>query len=178
MPLAPDYHTAEMVRAMPDDGNRYEVVWGELFVTPPPTKAHQRIVGRLLVTLGKYCDGEAVGEPFSSPADISWGPDTLVQPDLFVLAPAHTGDEWPESPRLRLVVEVLSPSTARRDRFQKRRLYQANGVETLWLVDPERHLVEAWSPAAMLPVVITDRLTWHPAGALAPLEIELGSILG
>jgi hypothetical protein len=34
MPLAPDFYTAEMVRAMPDDGNRYEVVWGELFVTP------------------------------------------------------------------------------------------------------------------------------------------------
>lgn len=145
MPLAPDYHTAELVRAMPDDGNRYEVVWGELL---------------------------------TSPADISWSVDTLVQPDLFVIAPEHVGDDWPAAPRLRLVVEVLSPSTARRDRFQKRRLYQANGVETLWLVDPERHLVEAWSPAAMLPVVITDRLTWHPAGASAPLEIELGSILG
>lgn len=178
MPLAPDFHTAEMVRAMPDDGNRYEVVWGELLVTPPPTKVHQRIVGRLLVTLNDYCNGAAVGEPFHSPADISWGPDVLVQPDLFVLAPEHTGDEWPESPRLPLVIEVLSPTTALRDRFRKRKLYQDNGVELLWLVDPERRLVESWTPEAIFPVVEPERLAWHPAGAAVPLVIEFGSIFG
>ncbi len=66
MPFAPDFHTAEMVRAMPDDGNRYEVVWGELFVTPSPVKVHQRIVRRLLMSLGEYCEREGVGEPLAS----------------------------------------------------------------------------------------------------------------
>ncbi len=177
-PLAPDFHTAEMVRAMPDDGNRYEVVWGELFVTPSPRRPHQRIVGRLLVSLGAYCEREGVGEPLTSPADISWSLDTLVQPDVFVLAPEHAGDEWPAAPRLRLVAEVLSPSTARRDRFQKRKLYQANGVEVLWLVDPDRRLVETWTPAATLPVVESERLTWQPDGASEPLVLELGAIFG
>lgn len=178
MPLAPDFHTAEMVRAMPDDGNRYEVVWGELFVTPSPIKAHQRIVRRLLVALSEYCAREEVGEPFTSPADISWSIDSLVQPDVFVIAPEHADDEWPAVRRLRLVIEVLSPSTARRDRFQKRKLYQANGVEMLWLVDPERRLVETWTPAATLPVVESDRLTWRPDGASEPLVLELSSIFG
>jgi Uma2 family endonuclease len=80
--------------------------------------------------------------------------------------------------RLRLVIEVLSPSTARRDRFQKRKLYQANGVEVLWLVDPERRMVELWTPAATLPVVESDRLTWQPDGASESLVLELSSILG
>ncbi len=134
MPLAPDFYTAEMVRAMPDDGNRYEVVWGELFVTPAPVRVHQRIVRRLLMSLGEYCEREGVGEPLTSPADISWSVDSLVQPDVFVVAPEHADDEWAAVRRLRLVVEVLGPSTERRDRFQKRKLYQANGVEMLWLV--------------------------------------------
>lgn len=178
MPLAPDFHTAEMVRAMPDDGNRYEVVWGELFVTPSPAKEHQRIIRRLLGSLDVYCEREGVGEAFSSPADISWSPDTLVQPDVFVLAPEHADHEWRDVRRLRLVVEILRPSTARRDRFQKRKLYQDNGVETLWLVDPERRLVETWTPEAMFPVVETERLSWHPAGAAVPFVLDLRSIFG
>ena len=88
MPLAPEYFTADMVRAIPDDGKRYELVWGELLVTPASVK------------------------------------------DLL------------------LVAEVLSPATARRDRFQKRKLYQAQGVGMLWLVDPVRMVVEVWTPDA------------------------------
>jgi Uma2 family endonuclease len=71
------------------------------------------------------------------------------------------------------VVEVLSPSTARRDRFQKRKLYQANGVETLWLIDPERRLVETWTPDQMLPAVEAERVRWQPIGAMQPLTVVL-----
>jgi Uma2 family endonuclease len=173
VPLAPDFHTADMVRAMPDDGNRYEVVWGELFVTPSPVRHHQRIVGRLLVALLDYCERAGIGEALTSPADISWGIDSLVQPDAFVVAPEHTSDEWRDVKNLRLVIEVLNPTTARRDRFQKRKLYQANGVEVLWLVDHERQIVETWTPDAMLPQVETERVTWHPLGAMQPLTLVL-----
>ncbi len=173
MPLAPEYYTAEMVRALPDDGQRYEVVWGELPVTPAPVKRHQRVVGRLHAALHAYCAGTNVGEALMSPADISWDADSLVQPDVFVVAPEHANHEWKDIRHLRLVIEVLSPTTASRDRFQKRRLYQENGVETLWLVDPDRRLVETWTPERMLPVVETERVLWHPAETPEELRIEL-----
>lgn len=177
MPLAPDYYTADMVRAMPDDGKRYEVVWGELLVTPAPVKRHQRVVGRLYAALHAYCARTNVGEAFTSPADISWDSDSLVQPDVFVVAPEHANHEWKDIRHLRLVVEVLSPSTASHDRFQKRKLYQENGVETLWLVDAERGLVETWTPEQMFPVVATERVIWQPAGADDELVVELAELL-
>src|SRR6266542_2940574 len=81
---APVYYTAEMVRAMPDDGNRYEVVYGELLVTPAPRPWHQILVQRLSFAIGTYLQREPVAIVLSSPADISWGLDVLVQPDVFV----------------------------------------------------------------------------------------------
>src|SRR5881398_1100629 len=82
---APTYWTAEMVRQLPDDGNRYEVVYGELLVTPAPRFDHQLLVSRLFLPLGNYLAHEPVGIVLTSPADISWGRDVLVQPDLFVV---------------------------------------------------------------------------------------------
>ena len=179
MPMALPYYTAEMVRAMPEDGNRYEVVHGELFVSPSPARPHQRVVTDLIVLLALYCRQYGVGEPLVSPADISWGPDTLVQPDVFVIAPSESGGvEWATVRTLRLVAEVLSPSTSRNDRFAKRKLYQAQGVETLWLVDIERRLVEVWRPDTLFPHVETERIAWHPPEAAEPLVIELGELFG
>ncbi len=111
---APTYYTADMVRALPDDGNRYETVHGELLVTPAPRLWHQKIVTRLLVELEQYVEKHRLGVVLSSPADISWSEDTLVQPDVFVadLDQARTLD-WREVKTLLLVIEVLSPSTAR-----------------------------------------------------------------
>ncbi len=78
--VAPVYYTADMVRALPDDGNRYEVVYGELLVSPAPRLWHQEVAQRLLVALRVYLEREPVGHVLASPADISWGPDVLVQP--------------------------------------------------------------------------------------------------
>src|SRR5438067_13933482 len=84
---APLYYTADMVRALPDDGNRYEVVYGELLVTPAPRPWHQVLVQRLIVALATYLHRDPVGLVLSAPADISWGRDVLVQPDVFVVLP-------------------------------------------------------------------------------------------
>jgi hypothetical protein len=83
---APVYYTADMVRALPEDGNRYEAVFGELLVTPSPRVWHQVIVGRLLEVLTAYLHRYPVGYALSSPADISWSADTLVQPDVLCQA--------------------------------------------------------------------------------------------
>ena len=177
MPLAPQYFTADMVRALPEDGQRYEVVHGELLVTPAPTMPHQRVVTRLVVALAPYCERLSLGEVLTSPADVSWGEDVLVQPDVFVTARDEAGlSEWSSLRTLDLVVEVLSPSTAKQDRFQKRRLYQRQRVETLWIVDIDRALVEVWTPDAILPLVRTEELVWHAPGAAEPLVIPVAGL--
>lgn len=150
MPLAPDYYTADQVRALPDDGNRYELVYGELLVSPSPSYPHQEVVLRLARRIADYCDAVGGLKTVISPADLSWGDDTLVQPDVFVArVPAGGALGWADLRSVVLVAEVLSPSTARNDRFQKRRLYQAQGVETIWLIDLDRRVVEVWPPGAL-----------------------------
>jgi Uma2 family endonuclease len=174
MGMAVTYYTADMVRALPDDGQRYEVVHGELLVTPAPRAWHQEVVRRLILGLSAYTAREGVGHVVASPADISWTDDTLVQPDVFVvdLAEARTLD-WARMKTLLLAVEVLSPSTARADRFTKRRLYQEVGVSTYWIVDPERRCVEVWTPDATFPAIEWQALTWQPAEAAEPLSLSL-----
>ena len=174
---APVYFTADMVRALPDDGNRYELVHGELLVTAAPKLWHQEIVGRLYEELRAYFRRNPVGHVFTSPADISWSPDTLVQPDMFVadLDEVRTLD-WSNVKHLQLAVEVLSPTTARYDRFTKRRLYQDVGVPVYWMVDPDQKLVEVWTPGDLRPVTRKDRVTWTPNGATEPLAIVLADL--
>lgn len=178
MVLPAAYTTADAVRAMPDDGTRLEVVWGELLVTPAPTPAHQRIVVRLTIALGTYTERLRGIETLVSPADISWSDDTLVQPDLVVLPRTEAADgTWRAVRTLLLVIEVLSPSTARHDRFTKRRLYREQGIPTIWLVDSEAGCVEVWTPADVRPVIVRDTLTWRAPGAADALQLEVGELL-
>lgn len=160
---APVYYTADMVRALPDDGNRYETVYGELLVTPAPRLWHQQIVARLLHGLAGYAERVGSAVVLTSPADISWGDDSLVQPDVFVCdrEQARTLD-WKNVRTLHLVIEVLSRSTARYDRFTKRRLYQDVRIPNYWIVDADRHVVEIWTPDDTMPRVETERVIWRP----------------
>lgn len=170
----PLYYSAPMVRALPDDGNRYETVHGELLVTPTPSVRHQMILMRLIERLSSYLASHDVpGSLLHSPADISWSDDTLVQPDLFVadINEVRTLD-WANVKTLLLVIEVLSPSTARNDRFTKRRLYQEARVAAYWVVDPERGIVEVWTPEAEFPHTVKDTVSWQPLGADSSLEID------
>ena len=173
----PIYFTAEMVRALPEDGKRYETVHGELLMTPAPRHLHQRIVSRLLRRLAPYVEGQGIGEAIVSPADISWSDDTMVQPDVFVVAldEARTMD-WSFMKSLLLAVEILSPSSARADRFTKRRLYQEVGVPLYWVVDADEQFVEVWTPDTTFPHFEREVLTWQPAGAKEPLRITLAEL--
>jgi Uma2 family endonuclease len=174
---APAYYTAEMVRALPEDGSRYEVVHGELLVTPSPRLLHQRAQRRLGVALDNYLAGQRVGELFFSPADISWAPDILVQPDLFVASLQETATlEWAKVQTLLLAVEVLSPTSTRADRFTKRRLYQEQRIPQYWIVDADQRQVEVWTPEAVFPVVERERLLWHPEGASDACVVKLAEL--
>jgi Uma2 family endonuclease len=176
MPETAHRWTAEMVRALPDDGNRYEVIDGELFVTPAPRALHQRAVLELAIRLRGYADAGRVGETLISPADIVFREDRLVQPDVFVAPLRPDGGrirEWSEIHGLLLAVEVLSPSTARADRQVKRRLYQEEPVGEYWIVDLDARVIERWRRGDQRPEVLSERLIWQPAAAAAPLEVDL-----
>ena len=171
---SPTFYTAQMVRALPPDGNRYETVHGELLVTPAPRIWHEEIVCRLLMGLREYLRVEPVGHAFGSRSDISWSPDTLVEPDVFVasLDEVRTLD-WAKVKTLLLVIEVLSPSSRRADRFTKRVEYQRQNIPCYWIVDPDARQVEIWAPADTFPRFERERLVWRPAGATQAFELTL-----
>jgi Uma2 family endonuclease len=129
------------------------------------------------MALTQYLAHNPIGSVFASPADISWTPDTLVQPDVFVvdLAEARTLD-WSRMRHLLLAVEVLSPSSVRADRFTKRRLYQEVGVPLYWVVDADERTVEVWTPETTFPSVERGRLTWRPSGAAEDFVLELAEL--
>ncbi|MGH7664319.1 MAG: Uma2 family endonuclease [Gemmatimonadaceae bacterium] len=174
---APLYYTAEMVRELADEGRpwpRYETVYGELLVTPAPRWWHQELVLRLASALRGYIEREAAGRVVIAPADVSWGSDRLVQPDVFVIPVEATRNwDWKDIKQLLLVIEVLSPSTVRGDRFTKRRLYQEARVPLYWIVDADVHAVEVWTPDVHFPRLEHDELIWHPSGAAGPFTMRL-----
>ena len=176
MPAQHTEWTVDMVRALPDDGNRYEVIDGELFVTPAPSVVHQRAVLELAYLVGPYVKTNRIGEAFISPADVVvYGPRKFVQPDLFVVplvngAPMRA---WTETGRLILAAEVISPSTARTDREDKRALYSEKGVPEYWIVDTEERVVERWRPTDSTPDVLAETLVWHADPNVPPLTIDL-----
>jgi Uma2 family endonuclease len=163
--------TAEMVRALPDDGKRYEVLDGELFVSPAPSWQHQRAVRELLIILHQYCQQHAFGEALASPADIEFSEKDLVQPDVFVVPEVRA--TWREIGTLTLAVEVLSPSTARADRYNKRNTYQRYRVPEYWIVDLDARIVERWRPDDARPEILSQSLSWQPGSAFPLLEIDL-----
>jgi Uma2 family endonuclease len=164
-----------MVRALPDDGNRYEVVGGDLLVTPAPAWRHQRAIGGLYRRLDQYVREHMLGEVIFAPADIEFDERNMVEPDLFVIPLVEGGKprDWADVGRLLLAVEVLSPNTARHDRFTKRRLYQERGVPEYWIVDLDARLVERWKPEQERPEILADTIAWHPNASPPPLELDL-----
>jgi Uma2 family endonuclease len=177
MPAEITEWTAEMARAIPDDGNRYEVLDGELFVTPAPKWDHQRVVRELFLVIHPYVRAHHLGEALFSPSDIEFSPRRLLQPDLFVVP--KTGRpvrEWSDVKELLLAVEVLSPSTARADRRRKRLIYQDQGVPEYWIVDGDARLVERWRPDDERPEILVGALEWQPRADIASLVIDLPAV--
>ena len=177
MPDTARRYTVSEVLAFPADGNRYELVHGELLVTPAPGARHQLVLAELHYTLRGYLDrtGRAATAVFS-PADITWDDETLVQPDLFVVPQAEVSADWSTYKTLLLAVEILSPSSGRADRVVKRRLYQDQDVATYWIVDLEAQVVEVWHPDDERPEIMTDVLPWRVAAGAPELAIDLTSL--
>ena len=168
--------TREMVLALPDDGNRYELFDGQLLVTPAPLPRHQMAVQFLSDAISPYVRREAIGWLLASPADLDLGGEQLSQPDLFVLPQRPNPMTWRGAPNPILVIEVLSPGSARGDRLIKRRRFQLAGIPEYWIVDLDAQVVERWRPNEARPEILDQRLEWHPAGASASLLLELSRL--
>ena len=135
--------TYEDYRHTPDD-RRYELLDGELIMVAVPNLEHQRIDARLGWRLARFVEERNLGEVFSAPCDVVLSNTDVVQPDLLSVSHARAhllrgGDNVFGAPDL--IVEILSPSTAGRDRTLKRALYARHGVQEYWLVDPEARTV-------------------------------------
>jgi Uma2 family endonuclease len=178
MPAVKRRWTASEVRQLiaesPLATPRYELVDGELLVTPSPNWPHQRAVNLLWGALEEYLKRQPVGSVATSPFDVELAAESLVQPDVFVVPTHEVRRLLTEMParELSLAAEVLSPSSGRHDRVTKRPHYQRH-VPEYWIVDLDARLIERWRPGDERPEIITITLEWNPAGATAPFSLEL-----
>lgn len=168
--------TLEELHSLPDDGNRYELVGGQLFVTPAPRQLHQVIVHNIAGVLAPYVAAHGLGRVWQARSVIRWGQDE-VEPDVFVRARIADPDaDWSTAPRPILVVEVLSDTTRRRDVHEKRRFYlEVVGVPEYWIVDPDSRTIRVARPACA-DLVADAELSWRPDGAAHALSIPVSAL--
>jgi Uma2 family endonuclease len=138
--------TYEDLKLIPPDRNRYEIVDGELFVSPAPRPLHQRIVGNIFAALRQHVRQHRLGEVFVAPLDVVFARGTVLEPDVLFVSTSrlHCIGEDNLSGPPDLAVEVISESTKRLDREVKLKQYALYGVSEYWLVDPEGNSVEVF----------------------------------
>ena len=161
--------TYDDLLALPDDGLRHELIDGEHFVSPAPGSAHQLIVGNLHVLIREFLRQQPIGVVMLAPFDVVFSQHDVVEPDLIYFSrerfKAVVGEKnaagAPD-----LAIEVLSPSSRRRDEVLKRRLYERTSVPEYWIVDPDLEAVKVYrlvegryEKSAELSLEQGDRLT-------------------
>jgi Uma2 family endonuclease len=162
--------------ALPDDGKRYEVVNGVLYMSPSPNWPHQEIAGAFYRHLYSYVESRGIGGAFTAPLDVQLGPKDVFQPDVVVLL--KTSREKLKKRHIigppDLVVEVVSPGSETHDRYRKIAAYARGGVPEYWIADPGSRTVEVlllegseyrslgvYEGKAMLPSLIVPGLAVH-----------------
>jgi Uma2 family endonuclease len=163
--------------ALPEDRVRHELLDGVHVVTPAPALLHQAAVREVMAVFIAALQGQDRFHLFSSPADIVLGVRTLVQPDVFVVE-RQAGKplrRWEDVGVPVLAVEILSPTTATRDRGAKRRIYQSAGVAEYWIVDLDARLIERWRPGDTRPEIQDGHIEWR-VGDLPELTIALAAL--
>ncbi|MDR1701205.1 MAG: Uma2 family endonuclease, partial [Sporomusaceae bacterium] len=132
-----------------DDGNRYELINGEIYLMTSPNKNHQRISSNLHIEIGNYLKGKKC-EVFHPPFDVILPKEDetketatiTVQPDIFVVCDENKLDDYSCVGAPDLIIEILSPSSVKRDKITKRKLYELNGVREYWIVDPLNQTID------------------------------------
>ena len=169
--------TLEEVHSLPDDGNKYELIRGELFVTPPPTDDHETISARLTRLLDPFVAANGLGYVYH-PRAVMRFQRSEVEPDLMVRTSHPKPSEgWDSAPLPSLIVEIASPTTRRRDREQKRQLYLDARVPEYWIVDPEQRSITVVRPGDR-DHSECEQIVWAPPGTAAQLTLQLSDIFG
>jgi Uma2 family endonuclease len=170
--------TIEAILALPEDGQRHEFLEGVHTVTPSPAVSHQMVVTNIFSALLKWASSNNEFLVMTSPADLRPIPNTLVQPDIFVVRPGTPtiSSKWADLGLPVLVIEILSPGTARRDRGKKRQIYQKAGIAEYWIIDIDSRLVERWKPDDDRPEIISNRFTWLPDRECEELDIDVSAL--
>jgi Uma2 family endonuclease len=162
----------------PDDGRRHEIIDGAYHVSPSPETYHQRLSKLLLVQLYAQIEERQLGEVYQAPTALHLSDTDVVEPDLMVILAANAGivartkiEGVPD-----LVIEILSPSSAARDRGSKKDRYERAGVPEYWIVDPAARAVETYvlaDGAYILAATETERVTYR---GLAGVRIDLAKV--
>lgn len=133
-------------RTLPETGPRYQLVDGELLMSPAPTVRHQKIVARILAALVVFVESRRLGVVLGSPVDVILSDADVIQPDIVYVSAAHSAIVAREGIRggPDLCVEALSPTTAKLDGGLKKVLYARHGVTEYWIVDPDADRVDLY----------------------------------
>ena len=164
--------TREDLDRLPDDGNRYEVLDGELLVTPVPSGDHQEIAAWLTEKLLPFVLAHHLGR-VHHPRSVVVVDGSQLEPDMMV-RPHGAFREWEDAPLPILVIEIVSRGTRRRDLYQKRDFYMEKGIPEYWAVDRYQRVVTRFTPGASESV--SSVLTWAPRGITASLEIDVAAM--
>jgi Uma2 family endonuclease len=165
---------------LPDDGNRYEVIDGEVCVTPAPGPPHQRIAARLYRRLDDYVREHQLGEMYWD-VDLLFVSGQFLRPDMVFVPKAALGgvtDRGVEAPP-GLIVEILSPHSRRIDLLLKPKRYLDFGVPDYWVVDPRERAIHCFrlEAGAAAPEIAHGVVRWQPAAEMPPLEIDVAAIV-
>jgi Uma2 family endonuclease len=165
---------------LPDDGNRYEILDGELHVTPPPATRHQIASINLATILHVFVRKNRIGQVLEAPTGVILAETTIVEPDILFVRAARQSiitERAVEGPP-DLVVEILSPGTSRRDRTTKAAVYARYGVPHYWLLDPDSRTLELYeNDGESYRLVRKEEGDRAVRSSLFPgLEISLGEV--
>jgi Uma2 family endonuclease len=167
---------------LPVENTRYEIIAGELYVTPTPPVLHQVILGEFLYAMFRWADHQELGALYPGPIDVLFGEGDFIEPDLaFVrrdrkaIVTERAIEGVPD-----LIAECVAPDTAERDGGLKRDRYMHFGVPEYWVIDGARRTVEIYrsdNPDPTVPRIVTDRWSWQPVPGGPALDLCLPELL-
>ena len=174
--------TYEEFARLPNDGNRYEVIGGELYVTPAPNPIHARVAARLTRVLDAFAEDHGLGAVFTGQIDVLFGEGDYLEPDIIFVRQDRldTVTDRGAEAAPDLIVEVLSPTTATRDRRLKRDRYAMFGVPEYWVVDPFARRIEIYrtSEASRRDAeIVTGTFEWQPVADGPVLTLNVPELL-
>jgi len=131
---------------LPDDGKRYELINGELVMTPAPNTIHQNIIVKMIYEIERFLQQQKIGKLFCAPTDVKFNDTNILQPDIVFISKERSGviTENIINGAPDLIIEILSPGTAYYDLIEKKEIYEQYGVKEYWIVDPKKNRVDIY----------------------------------